>query len=155
MTTPRDNDSLRIRRWADTGDTATPESVGLSRTTGFPSTYSEVGGTPPQLPVWNQKFLEITAMLREITQHGILSWDSRLNYQHPAIVLGSDGLLYMTRITNGPRTIVQDPTTDMPNQYWAPLDASLFGGQVTAAALEANGDIGPGSTQIARGNHSH
>ena len=122
MTTPRDNDALQIRKWAATGDVATPESVGIDRAEGWDIQYSTPGGNLPEREVINQVLREISALGDEVNQHGCgLPWDSRISYLHPASVMGSDGMLYQSvqDSTN------QDPTTDTSDTYWQQVGITL------------------------------
>ena len=119
MTTPRDDDSIRIRKWADTGDRQTPEAAGLSRTTGFDERYSTVGGPRLTRELVNQLFAEVSGMLAEVNQHGILPWDLRVDYVHPAVVFGSNNNLYVSQQNSGPASTVQNPILDTSQTYWS------------------------------------
>jgi len=114
----RDADSLRIRKWALTGDTATPESEGLMRATGWPASYSQPGGDTPSREVFNQLFREITGMLFEINNHGgILGWDVTQQYRHPALVIyPGGGAIYRSKQDS----MGQHPDTDATYTYWEP-----------------------------------
>jgi len=115
--TTRDSDALNIEKWAATGDVATPESTGLTRATGWPASYSQVGGDTPSREVFNQMFREITGMLNEVnTRGGILPWDTSIAYVHPALVMGGDGTVYRSVRNN---TGV-NPTTDADASDWEP-----------------------------------
>ena len=113
----RDADSKLIRKWAATGDVSTPESVSLVRATGWPSSYSDEGGDTPRRRVFNQLFRELTALAVEINQSGLLEWDTGISYVHPALVFGSDDMVYVSlQDSQG-----QDPVSDTTNTYWEPL----------------------------------
>ena len=99
---PRDDDAVLIRKWASMGDVATPESQGLKRSVGWPASYSPPGDDAPQREVFNQKDREVTGMLQEINERGILVWDARLDYVQHARVMGSDGEVYRAVVANGP-----------------------------------------------------
>ena len=154
MTTPRDDDSIRIRKWADTGDRQTPEAAGLSRTTGFDISFAQVGGRRLTRELVNQMFAEPTGMLAEINEHGLLGWDSRVDYVHPAVVVGTNEFIYRSRQDSGPSSVVSNPVTDT-GTYWERVFANDFNDLVTYEALNGNGDVGAGSSQLSRGNHSH
>ena len=117
---PRDSDALRIRKWAASGRVATPESQGLVRSEGWPDSYSAAMGDVPKLEVFNQILREITAVLVEINEHGLLIWDTSITYEHPAFVVGSDGRIYAS-VSADVATASQDPTTDSARTYWKPL----------------------------------
>lgn len=106
--TTRDPDALQIQKWAATGDVATPESTGLTRATGWPLSYSQVGGDTPSREVFNQMFREITGMLDEINTKGILPWDPTIAYEHPAYVI--------REVNNNPRIFesLRDNTNSDP-----------------------------------------
>ena len=131
MTTPRDNDALQIRKWAATGDVATPESVGITRAEGWDVQYSTPGGNLPEREVINQVLREISALGDEVNRHGCgLQWDERIDYLHPALVTGSDGKLYLS-LQNGTG---QDPTAAM-SQYWQAISDAVPAASETAAGL--------------------
>ena len=105
----RDTDSLKIRKWAATGDRVDPDdsriSPRLNRAKGWPASFSQAGGDVPRREVFNQIFAEITGMLHEINQRGgILEHSPVIDYQHPAIVARNDGQIFISRRTNGPST---------------------------------------------------
>ena len=89
-----------IQSWAQTGDTATPESAGIDRAEGWGSVYSQArtaGGKSPERTVVNRLFYELTAMAVALRDHGsALEWNSGVSYEHPAAVFGSDGNLYLS-----------------------------------------------------------
>ena len=128
---PRDADALLIRKWAESGDVATPESQGLARATGWPVSYSQPGGDTPEREVFNQMFREITAMLAELNTHGVLEWDDAINYDHPALVVGSDDLVYISVQDS----LNQDPTTDTGDTYWALLLSGLAASVITSGTF--------------------
>jgi len=115
--TTRDQDAIQIEKWAATGDVETPENNGLTRSVGWPSSYSQVGGDTLSREVHNQIFREITGALNELnTRGGILPWDMAISYVHPAQVYGSDGIIYVSVRNN---TGV-NPTTDADASDWKP-----------------------------------
>ena len=58
-------------------------------------------------------------MLLNIFATGMLPWDVRVNYRHTAFVMGSDGTIYRSVVSNGPGTgNPQDPTAD-DGSTWA------------------------------------
>ena len=110
----RDSDALLIEKWAATGDVATPESQGLSRDTGWGSSYSTPGGDVPEREVFNQMFRELTALAVELNTHGLLVWNGAISYVHPTMVFGSDNLAYASVRDN----MGVDPTTDTNDDDW-------------------------------------
>ena len=157
---PRDADALKIEKWAESGDVATPESQGLVRATGWPSSYSQAGGDLPKREVLNQILREWTALGVEVNQHGLLEWDSTISYAHPAIVIGSDDQVYLSVADS----LGVDPTTDTVDASWTLLaeqgpvgDLGPVGptSQFTYETLDNNGDVGTGATQVAQGDHGH
>ena len=132
----RDSDALQIEKWAATGDVQTPEDRGLDRSIGWPADFSQPGGRTPTREVFNQLFRELTALAVEINQNGILSWDTRVSYTHPAYVVGSDNRLYVSvRDSSG-----VDPTTDTAEDDWKPLVATNDG------TIDDPGDLPNAST---------
>ena len=157
---PRDVDALKIRKWAESGDVATPESQGLDRATGWPASYSQPGGSLPKREVLNQLFREPSALGVELNTHGLLEWHSAVSYVHPAVVMGRDGQVYVSVATS---TGV-DPVTDTTNASWKLLALQGPAGEmgpvgptsgITFEALDSNGDVGIGAGQVAQGDHTH
>ena len=141
---PRDADALLIRKWAATGDVATPESQGLDRSVGWPVSYSQAGGDTPEREVFNQLDREMTALAVELNTHGLLEWDDEITYDHPALVMGTDASVYVSVQDS----LNRNPTTDTSNTYWALLSA-LPDLSVTTAKLAANAVT---NAKIAAGN---
>lgn len=111
---------LTLRPWgvALSALSRTPEEAGLVRNVGWDSTYFEEGGNLPEGDVFNRLFAEITSLLYEITQKGILDWSgSQGEYGHPCLVWGSDGLIYIS-VQAGGQT--RDPTLDTTFEFWRP-----------------------------------
>ena len=120
---PRDADALITAKWAETGSTATPESVGLAMRDGWPATYHVPhSGKEPERLVFNWLFRALTALMTEVDAHGILAWDTSVAYVHPALVFGSDGLAYSS-VQN---SLGVDPTTDTDKSHWARFGVSKF-----------------------------
>ena len=131
MTTPRDNDALQIRKWAATGDAVTPESVGITRAEGWDLQYSTPGGKLPEREVINQVLREISALGDEVNRHGCgLPWDERISYLYPALVMGSDGKLYLS-LQN---STGQNPTAAQ-SQYWQAISDAVPAASETAAGV--------------------
>ena len=116
----RDADAKQIAKWAASGDVATPESRGLARATGWPSSYSQTGGNLPSREVFNQLLRELTALAVELNTRGMLDWDSGITYVHPAFVVGTDGNLYVS-VQNSQGV---NPVTDSAAGSWRPYNAS-------------------------------
>ena len=118
----RDPDSLTIEKWATTGDTRTPEDRGLTRSTGWPADFSQPGGRRPTREIFNRMFLELTAMAVELNSHGLLEWSNRVEYRHPAAVLASDGMVYLSKLASGPNQGgAIDPTGSQGSTGWRPV----------------------------------
>ena len=157
---PRDTDALKIRKWAESGDVATPESQGLDRATGWPANYSQPNGDVPKREVMNQILMELSALCVELNTHGLLEWDSSIAYAHPAVVMGSDGQPYVS-VADSQGV---DPVADNGNANWKLLalqgptgPTGLVGpiSQFTYESLNSNGDVGVEAGQVAAGNHGH
>ena len=139
MTTPRDAESLKIVEWADSGDRIDPDDANLTpaldRDDGWPSSFSDPQGDTPRRQVFNQILREITGMLVEInTRGGMLPWDSRISYVHPAFVFGSDERMYRSQqdSTN------ENPVTDTAETYWEPLIKTVSGTISPSTAPQAS-----------------
>ena len=146
----RDPDSLTIEKWATTGDVRTPEDRGLNEAVGWPADFSQVGGRRPTRELFNWLFRVLTAMAVELNSHGLLEWSNQVDYQHPAAVLASDGMVYLSKLASGPNQGgAIDPTGSQGSTRWRPVadpvqDASTsVKGQVelaTAAEVVAGTD---------------
>ena len=120
--TTRDSDALKNEKWAASGSDGIT-TAGLTRSTGWPQSYSQTGGNNPEREVINQLFRELTALAVEFNKSGILAWDTSISYLHPAYVVGSDNRLYVSiRNNNG-----IDPTTDSNESDWKPVIATTDG----------------------------
>lgn len=112
----RDVDSLKIRPWAQNGDRIIPELdlPPLDRSTGWTVQYALPGGPKPTRRLVNQLLREITGMLHEINQTGILQWSPWTSYTHVSFVRQGDGL-YISRHCSGP-SLGGSVSPDAPDQ---------------------------------------
>ena len=61
----------------------------------------------------------MTGILKDTLAHGVLPWINTQDYAEGAVVIGSNGTLYIAKIANGPTTTnVKDPTTDATADTW-------------------------------------
>lgn len=74
-------------------------------------------GTRVESQDWNQVMFMLTSMLAMQDKQGLLGWSDQVDYDVPAIVFGSNGLLYIALQASGPSTAPQDPTAGLP--YWS------------------------------------
>ena len=120
---PLDNDLVKITtKWATTGDVEDPEDNNITRTEGWGTVYSDVGGKRPEREVVNQRFAEWDALALEFVRHGVVRWDERVDYSHPALVMGNDNTLYESVGSSGPGSSnATNPVTDIVFTYWQPL----------------------------------
>lgn len=76
---------------------------------------------------FNQLMFQYSSLLDIIDKQGILGWSDLVDYAVPAIVFGSNGILYFAIQANGPGlSLVRDPITSV--NFWQPLSGH---GQVT------------------------
>ena len=100
----RDEQSLKIRRWADMGDRIEIEQTDppLDRAEGYTLIYSQPGGPLVERPTMNQLFREITGMLVELNSGGSMpEWSDRVDYEHVAFVRYA-GSIYVSTRSSGP-----------------------------------------------------
>ena len=117
----RDPDALKMSKWAATGDVEDPEDGGIDRSLGWDISHSQPGGSLPKREHFNELHREETALGVEINVHGAgLEWDSSISYEHPALVTGSDALLYVS-VQDSTNV---DPVTDSGDSHWKPLNTS-------------------------------
>lgn len=85
----RDVESLKIRRWAETGDRTDPEEAmpPMDRDKGWGLQYGQIGGDEISRGVVNQMFREVTGMLVELNEGGsIPEWNAAFDYEYGAFV---------------------------------------------------------------------
>ena len=117
----RDPDALKISKWAATGDVEDPEDGGIDRSIGWDISHSQPGGSLPKREHLNQILRELSAQGVEVNVHGAgLEWDSSISYEHPALVTGSDAMLYVS-VQDSTNV---DPVTDSGESHWKPLNTS-------------------------------
>ena len=111
---PRDGDALLIEPWARAGLRELPEDVGVSREAGLDIRFALPTGQTFMRGLVQQLLHEITSMLDEVGRRGLLEWDSRVVYVHPAVVsCGVDW--YLSRMTSQGRPPPASP------ESWKPL----------------------------------
>ena len=156
----RDPDALKIGKWAATGDVEDPKDVGIDRSIGWDASYSQPGGPTPERAVLNEFLREMSALGVEVNRHSLLEWHPSVSYLHPAMVMGSDGRLYVSVY----HSTGVDPVSDTGSTAWelfqpvgprGPVGPQGAAGPATSTALVANGDVGTGLDQVARGDHTH
>lgn len=142
MVMTRDEDAIKIEKWAASGDRTDPDDGSLTpvldRDIGWPSSFSMASGDTPRRQVFNQILSEITALLVEInTRGGMLPWDSRIAYVHPAFVFGSDARMY--RSVQGSTN--QNPVGDTSETYWEALIKTASGTIAPGAPPQASESV--------------
>ncbi len=111
---PRDADALLIEPWARAGLRELPEDVGVSRDVGLDIRFALPTGQTFMRGLVQQLLHEITSMLDEVGRGGLLEWDSRVVYVHPAVVAcGVDW--YLSRMTS------QGSPPPASPESWTPL----------------------------------
>ena len=95
-------------RWANAGTdgadrwsperaiSATPPGSAIVRSAGWGSAFEQSGQSVYVMrrQDLNQRFYEIDGFIVDVNAHGLLEWDARVMYQHPALVFGTDGAVY-------------------------------------------------------------
>ena len=111
----RDTDYADLAKWASAGDVATPESVGINRAFGWQATFSDpTTDAAPQRTVWNYQFREITAMLLDKLDFGILPYDAAQTYRVNAVCLDTDGEIYQSQAGSNTGNALTDITSWLP-----------------------------------------
>ena len=130
--TPRDADALLIEPWAETGLRELPDEVGVSREVGLDIRFALPTGQTFMRALVQQLLHEITSMLDEVGRRGLLEWDSRVVYVHPAVVsCGVDW--YLSRMTS------QGSPPPTSPESWTPLvhaSTTTRGGAAELATTE-------------------
>ena len=91
--------------WADTGDRTDPDDLGLSRTTGWPVAYEQIGsGFEPERAVFNQRLRELDGAFADEMRYGIGPWDAAIDYYRHARVTDSASRKMIATVATGPAT---------------------------------------------------
>ena len=111
----------------------TPEGSGaLSYASGWPQIVASAlsaGGLPPQREYFNAVNKLLSQHIFFLQSGGVYPWNSALDYNPGARVMGSNGIVYVAVAASGPDVSevgAQNPTTDSANTYWQTLAASLM-----------------------------
>ena len=127
----RDNAGLLFSQgdiWASDSGASVASSLsngGVSnKDEGFDSTFTSTN--PPTRALFNFLFKGINALGKDIGHHGVMEWVGTQNYTHPALVFGTDNILYISKQSS----LNQNPVNDSSNTYWVPL---LSAAEVTLA----------------------
>ena len=136
---PRDADALLIEPWARAGLRKLPEDVGVSRDAGLNIRFALPTGQTFMRGLVQQLLHEITSMLDEVGRRGLLEWDSRVVYLHPAVVAcGTDW--YLSRMTSQ-----GSPPPSSPGS-WTPLVHASTTTRRGAAELATAGEAATGTS---------
>lgn len=77
-------------------------------------------GTPVNSAGENQYNFQTSTLLDLVDKHGVLGWCNLVDYETPALVFGSDGILYRALANSGPSGAgAQDPTSS--TGYWVSI----------------------------------
>ena len=116
---PRDpNSVLPATVWASgqNANIQTPEEATIVIINGFDARFSEQDGLNPTRQLFNWIGRTIFALLKEINDKGMPEWDSSTTYTHPCHTIGSDGVIYRSKLSS----TNQNPTAP-GTQYWEKL----------------------------------
>ena len=87
-------------------------------TDGYEETYAENDGQKKTREQENWFNRLLTSIAVEINTRGVgLEWDSTIGYVHPALIIGSDAVVYLS-VQDSTNV---DPTTDSDNSHWTRL----------------------------------
>ena len=144
---------LLVEEWASASGALLrpPESESVSRETGLPSEYDI--STLIKVGLFNQWLKELTSFLVNVQKTGVPLWvgettnlgisayssSGSTNYREGALVLGSDGNIYICLTSNG--SLSSNPVTDTENSHWQLLTDLLEEYAVGAVVLASNGII--------------
>lgn len=68
---------------------------------------------------YNQVMFQLSSVVALADKMGVLGWTNLIDYDAPAVVLGSNGRLYRALQASGPASTVRDPVTAGNETYWA------------------------------------
>lgn len=125
MAISRENSLLMPKQWAEDGSTVIPNPPVAGTTYRDESVDAENIAEGQQYDGvadsarWNQLLYIITGILKDTLEHGVLPWLNTQDYAEGAVVMGSNGTLYIAKKANGPTTTnAKDPTTDTTAETW-------------------------------------
>ena len=131
------NEAIKILSglWAEDGDRIDPDDASLdvvvTRTVGWPDSFSEAAGNQPPRRIWNQRFRELDGAASDAMRYGILPYDPAVDYPVRGLTAVGRGL-YRAVEANGPTSSnVTHPTTG-GQTAWASVP-----GRVTAPTAPA------------------
>lgn len=101
--------------WAENGDREEPEDLGLTRTTGWPVAYEQIGaGKEPERTLFNQLLRELTGWASDGYREGVRLWDGDANYAQHAFVQTAEGLYVANRASGPALGNAVNPLTETP-----------------------------------------
>lgn len=86
---------------------------------------------------FNQLMYQYSSLLSIIDKQGILGWTDLVDYTVPAIVFGSDGVIYTALQASGPSTTARDPISSP--LYWKEFGASASSDSVQGTVKNLKG----------------
>ena len=101
---------------------------------GWDDAFSSRSGLTPSRSHFNWFMQLLTAMVAELNKRGLFEWRFDVNYEHPAICMGSNGGMYASLLDS--RAI--NPTTD--ESYWKRIDAGSLTDLIMTFLTETLGD---------------
>ena len=139
---------LPANRWANAGTaptdrhpperaiTATPPGSAIVRSAGWGRAFEQSGQSVYVMKRQdlNQRFYEIDGFIVDVNAHGLLEWDARVMYQHPALAFGTDGTVYRS----AQDSVNVNPVTDTDFSHWAPLGQGSQAAPFAAASPDLN-----------------
>ena len=125
MAISRGNSLLMKKQWAEDGSTVIPNPPVAGTTYRDESVDAdniaegqEYDGVADSAR-WNQLLYIITGILKDTLAHGVLPWINTQDYSEGAVVMGSNGTLYIAKKANGPTVKnAKNPTTDSAERVW-------------------------------------
>lgn len=121
-------EALKIRPWAAEGDRVDPDDSALdptlTRTVGFPKSWSDADGNQSPRRFWNQRLRELTGAAYRFLRYGVEPYDPEVDY--PANARCAIGqTLYTAVAANGPKTSnVTSPLTS-GQTVWAKVTSRV------------------------------
>ena len=110
--------------WALRGDRQLPEDFDLSRATGWPVRYEQVGAaSEPERELFNQLLFELHEAFEESVVCGVPRWDDQINYpgseeEGYAFVTAPSGGLYVSVAPSGPATGNSTNPDEDSGDFW-------------------------------------
>jgi len=97
----------------------------------------------------NQFKYDVSIAVKEIQEKGLLPYDPQINYLIDGVVLGSDKVVYICEVINGPESTVVDPVGDLTGTWLNLISPPTPSSLVSSTIVDGGMNIWPEETTFA------